>query len=447
MCPVWGFIVRYFGIYNFEVVVYQIEALKNFSSAVLKKGLVSNKVIFFIGLTSLLTDLATEMVASVMPNFLYSVLMLPPLLVGLVDGLYQGFAAILRLPAGYWTDRAKAYRGIAFVGYTFSCIAKLFLLLAIPFGLLMALVGLALDRIGKAIRTAPRDHLIAMHSKQGQLSTSFGLHRSMDAIGAFLGPIFAFLLLYFFSENYQIILIVSFFIALAGLFAFRMGVPRPISVASDVPQEDAQMKEKERIHIKSAHSFLPEKTTIFFLFFCFLLNLFVVGDGLLYLQLQQAGLVSQDYLPLLFSGTALVFVFLAYPVGVLADRLGNFKPLAAGFLIIVFLYGVLAAGWLISSGGIVFILVGMGAFYAATDGVLVAQIIKFTAPEKRTTALAIFGAVVGLARFFSSLLFGFLWQMWGSKVAFATFSISLLMSVILFLVTYSRYQVGKEQGK
>ena len=85
--------------------MYQIEALKSSSLRFLKNGALSNRIVFFIGLTSLLTDLATEMVASVMPNFLFTTLMLPPLLVGFFDGLYQGFAAIVRLPFGYWTDR------------------------------------------------------------------------------------------------------------------------------------------------------------------------------------------------------------------------------------------------------------------------------------------------------------------------------------------------------
>ena len=159
--------------------MYGIESIKNaLSSNRASKGQSASpaatravpRVVIWIGLTSLLTDLATEMVGSVLPAFLFSVLLLPPLMVGFMDGLYQGAAAILRLPTGIWADKYQHHKQVAAFGYGMSVMAKIGLLFSMQWGLLIALMSLGLDRVGKAVRTAPRDVLIAAHAEKGVVS-------------------------------------------------------------------------------------------------------------------------------------------------------------------------------------------------------------------------------------------------------------------------------------
>ena len=173
--------------------LYGIESLKNALRGSRVNGNLATqnsparavpRVVIWVGITSLLTDLATEMVGSVLPAFLFSVLLLPPLMVGFMEGVYQGAAAILRLPTGIWADRFQKHKSVAALGYGMSAVAKLALLLSMQWGLLAALISLGLDRVGKAVRTAPRDVLIAAHAESGQKGAAFGLHRAMDAVGA-----------------------------------------------------------------------------------------------------------------------------------------------------------------------------------------------------------------------------------------------------------------------
>ena len=110
-------------------------------------------------------------------------------MVGFMEGVYQGAAAILRLPTGIWADRFQKHKSVAALGYGMSAVAKLALLLSMQWGLLAALISLGLDRVGKAVRTAPRDVLIAAHAESGQKGAAFGLHRAMDAVGALRLPL------------------------------------------------------------------------------------------------------------------------------------------------------------------------------------------------------------------------------------------------------------------
>ena len=123
------------------------------------------RVIYWIGLTSLLTDISAEMVASTLPVFLFTVLALSPLQVGVIDGLYMGLSAMVRVFAAYWADTRFGNRAVALCGYVLAALARLVFLLAAPFGALFAFAGLLMDRLGKGIRTAPRDALIAAHTE------------------------------------------------------------------------------------------------------------------------------------------------------------------------------------------------------------------------------------------------------------------------------------------
>ena len=391
------------------------------------------RVVIWIGMTSLLTDLATEMVGSVLPAFLFSVLLLPPLMVGFMDGLYQGAAAILRLPTGIWADKYQHHKQVAALGYGMSVVAKVGLLLSLQWGLLIALIGVGMDRVGKAVRTAPRDVLIAAHAHKDQQGAAFGLHRAMDAVGALAGPLLAFCILAASPENYELLLVVSLVFAVLGYLALQLKVPslkdiprKDLSKVTSAPSASSWRMLFQRLKAQRAYWVLLGCATA--------LSLGLVSDGMLYLYLQQSAQVPSSWMPLFYSGTALIFVLLAYPVGKLADRVGAKWIVIGGHALVVLWYLVmLHVPKMVGVGGTLLV---MGFFYAATDGVLMAQAALLLPESVRTTGLALLGALMGLGRMLSSTLFGAMWQWQGQSTAFWVFSVVLAVAVLLATVLW-----------
>jgi hypothetical protein len=174
------------------------------------------RTVLLLGLTSFFTDISSEMVATVLPLYLVFGLGFSPLAFGVVDGLYQGAATLVRLAGGLGADRWRRHKEVAVAGYGLSAIAKLGLLLA---GGVWGAIAAAIlvDRTGKGIRTAPRDALISLSVSPAALGTAFGVHRALDTAGAMLGPLLAFVLLSLAPGAYDAVFVVSFCMALVGL--------------------------------------------------------------------------------------------------------------------------------------------------------------------------------------------------------------------------------------
>ena len=188
--------------------------------------------VYFLGLTSLLTDVSSEMVTSILPLYVVFALGLTPLQFGVIDGLYQGAAALARLAGGVLADRWQRHREVAAAGYALSAVCKL----GVARG--RRRLGprwpavIALDRIGKGIRTPPRDALISLSSAPRRLGLAFGVHRAFDTAGALLGPIVAFAILALLPDAYDVVFVTSFFVALAGLAALLLFVRNPRAPAA-----------------------------------------------------------------------------------------------------------------------------------------------------------------------------------------------------------------------
>src|SRR5262249_35093168 len=178
-------------------------------------GVVSRNVVM-LGLTSLLTDISSESLSAVLPLYFMFELRMTPLQFGLLDGLYQGSSALVRVAGGLVADAGSRYKSVAMVGYGVSAFCKLGLLLV---GSAWAPIAslLMIDRLGKGIRTAPRDALITLSSEPTRLGEAFGAHRAMDTIGAVLGPVVAVLILAAAPGAYDAVFVVSFAVALVGL--------------------------------------------------------------------------------------------------------------------------------------------------------------------------------------------------------------------------------------
>jgi MFS family permease len=358
-----------------------------------------------LGAVSLITDVSSEMVSAILPLYLAIGLGLGPALYGVVDGLYTGATALLRLVGGYVADRIRHRKLIAGIGYGMSAVAKLGLLAA---GSALPAIGAAVvaDRAGKGLRTAPRDALITLSAPADNLGRAFGVHRAMDSAGAFAGPLLAVAVLAASAQAYDAVFVTSFVVALIGVLVLVLFVgdrrgPRP-PAGTVTP--------------RAALALLRVAPIRLLLFGAVLLGLSTIGDGFVYLLLQRRENLAVGWFPLLAVGTSLAYLLLAIPLGALADRVGRTRVFLGGYAALVAVYVLLASPWA-GLPTLVATLFLYGGFYAATDGVLMAVAGPLLPAALRTTGLALVQSGQAVAYLVSSVLFGLAWQWWGAAGA------------------------------
>jgi MFS family permease len=405
------------------------------------------RTVLLLGLTSLFTDISSEMVSAVLPLYMVQVLGLNPLQIGVLNGIQQGGSAFARLIFGFVADRMSRYREVAGVGYGLSAICKLGLLATTAFGPLTAV--LLIDRTGKGIRTAPRDAMISLSSPQDELGTAFGVHRAMDTCGAMLGPLLGFALLALTPREYHGIFLVSFCFALIGVAILLLLVDDPArdpervqaaaaakaeaaAVAPAAPAAPAPTEADEpaggRLTLRGAAGLLNGGPLGGLVVISFLLGLATIGDAFIYLQLHERLDFADSLFPLLYVGTSSIFMVMAVPAGRLSDRIGRAKVFTFGYAILLALYVVLLSG--ASSDLLVpATLLGLGIFYASTDGVLAALGSAAVPEAVRGTGLAALGTATGLAQFGASIAFGALWATAGVHTAFIVFVVGLAVAL------------------
>ena len=374
-----------------------------------------SSTVVLLGVVSLLTDVSSEMVASVLPLYLTVAVGLSPVAYGFLDGIHQGVSAVVRIAGGYAGDRGGQPKWIAAVGYGASALSRVAMLPAAGFAAITAVI--TADRLGKGLRTAPRDALIAGASDPAVLGRSFGAHRALDTAGAALGPLVAFALLASVPGSYDSIFVVSFAFAVAGLAVLVLFVPNLRTSTG-----------AERIGVRRALREVGARRLRRPLAAAGLLGVLTVGDGFLYLALQDRDDFAAVWFPLLFVGSNIAYLALAVPLGRLADRVGRARVLVAGHgaLLACYLLAALPVG---GAGATLGVLLLLGVFYAATDGVLPALISRLVSAEARGSGIAAAQTVVAVARFAASLLFGLLWSLQGPGRSLLLFGALLLVAV------------------
>ncbi|NEA31438.1 MFS transporter [Streptomyces sp. SID13031] len=370
-----------------------------------------------LGVVSLVTDISSEMVTAILPLYLVIGLGLNPLQFGLLDGLYAGATAVLRLVGGHVADRWRRLKAVAGIGYGLSAVCKLGLLAA---GSSVAAIGgvLAVDRAGKGIRTAPRDALISLSSKPETLGRSFGVHRALDTFGAFLGPIVAAGVLWASLGDFDAVFVVSFCIAMCGVLLL-------VLLVKDHPRSGPAVARS----LRSMLGLLSIKAFRRCCGWAAMLGLVTITDSFVYLALQRRWDVSTTLFPLLPIGTAGTFLLLAVPLGRLADRVGRWKLFLAGHaalvLALLLLCGPVKSPWLA-----VLALALHGAFYAATDGVLPAAAGPLLPEHLRASGMALLQTGQALARMVSAVLVGLVWTLWDLRPALLVTTAALLVVTI-----------------
>jgi MFS family permease len=370
-----------------------------------------------LGTVSLLTDVSSEMITAVLPVYLTLALGLTPLAFGVLDGLYQGVSVLVRLVGGYAADRLGRPKATAQVGYGLSALCKLGLLAFTgPTGIGAVL---AVDRTGKGLRTAPRDALISAAVAPEALGRAFGVHRTMDTVGALAGPLLAFAMLLVLPGDYHSIFLTSFVFAALG-----------VAVLATFVRERPRLHGQPPVRLSDLRGLLLDRKLLRVAAVSAVLGLLTVSDGFLYLQLRAHHAVEARYFPLLFVGTAAVYLLLALPLGRLADRYGRVRVLVAGHGALLLTYvALLSASGMpapVLSG---VVLIGLGIYYAATDGVLAAIAASLTSSAMRGSGIALVQTAVAAGRLFSAVLFGLLWTVWDQQSAMLAFALTLAVAL------------------
>lgn len=390
-----------------------------------------SRTVVLLGLTSLFTDVAAEMVVTVLPLYLVYVGQFSPLAFGVVDGIQRGGAAIVGLASGFIGDRFGRHKEVAGAGYGLSALVKLGLATA---GTALSTVAalVLLDRIGKGIRTAPRDAMISLSTPKDQLGAAFGVHRALDTTGAMLGPLGAFAILALAPNAFESVFVVSFCIALIGLGILLLLVParRAGEAAPDLEPHAVQEVVAPRPKLRQALAMLKVRRFRGLLVAGAALSLATASDAFVFLVLQDKVDLSLTLFPLLFVGMASVFMLLAMPVGRIADRVGRGRVLLGGYVLLLVLYGALLSP-LEGTVLVALSLALLGGYYAATDGVLMAFGSALVPDELRGSGLALLGTTVNVSRLLASVVFGALWALAGSDVAIAVFATALTLAIAL----------------
>jgi MFS family permease len=359
--------------------------------------------VWILTATSFLTDISSEMLTNLIPLFLANVLGVRTAVVGLIEGLAETTASLMKVYSGYLSDRLGKRKWLTVAGYGLSTIAKPFLYFANTWGWV---IGVRFtDRLGKGIRTAPRDALVAGSINQDQRGLAFGLHRAGDTAGAFLGLWIAAFIVWstqsgaaeLSRRTFQIAVLASIIPAVLAVLVLGLG-------ARDVSTDG-----------RSSTPILSFKNIDGrFKIFLLVVMLFTLGnssDAFIVLRAQERGLNVLQVMLMLMTFN-LIYAILSGPLGALSDRIGRRKLIITGWLA----YGLVYLGFALSRTGwqvwVLFILYGI--YYAATEGVVKAMIADLVSPQHRGTAYGLHNAAVGLTAFPASLIAGLLWQGMGT---------------------------------
>lgn len=376
--------------------------------------------IFYTGITSFLTDTSVKMLYSVMPMFLLSIGASKTSL-SLIEGIAESTASLFKAISGFWSDKIGKNKPFMIIGYGLSAlIIPLYTLVFAPIHVLLLRF---VERLGKGIRTAPRDSLIAGSVINGETGKSFGLQKAMDNSGAIVGPLIAFGLLLLLPGNFKIIFLLAGIPSILGILVLIFGI------------KEAKKNKSELFTKFRFKEFSPR-----FYFFLIIIFVFTLGnstDALLMVKANEVG-VRVVFIPLVYLITNLVSVIFAIPIGRLSDKVGKEKVLIVGF----FIYSIVYFGFGMSGtiGAIIPLFALYGFYSAATDGIQKAFIADLVDKNKKGSGLGIYNALLGITLLPASLIAGVLYDKVNSSIPFYFGAATAIVSSILMMVFMIKYR-------
>ncbi|RLI37226.1 MFS transporter [Candidatus Bathyarchaeota archaeon] len=389
----------------------------------LVKGLGIN--IILLGIVSFINDASSDMIWPILPMFIKSIGG-TGVAVGLIGGLGESVSSILKVFSGYWSDRFGRRKPLVASGYLLSSVSKLFF----PFinSWIHLLILRPIERVGKGIRTAPRDAIIAGSVSEDVRGKGFGIHRALDTSGAILGSILAFIFIWFFNLDLRAILLIA---AVLGFVALT-----PLIFVRDVTVVE------RRVSLKMGLGRLGRRFQLVML----VLTIFALGNFTYMFFVLRAQEVFQGFLPkrmaeaipiLLYVLFNISYALLSIPIGMLSDKVGRGRILSVGYV----LFGVVCLGFIISNSVYSFILLFImyGLFKASVDAVQRAYISDLAPEGLRGTALGTFHASIGLATLPASAIAGMLWDKVSPEATFlygAALGLLASLSLIILMAKF-----------
>lgn len=377
--------------------------------------------VFFTGLVSFFMDFSSEMIYPLVPIFLSSVLGVNKSVIGLIEGIAESTASLLKVFSGWFSDRLGKRKIFMLAGYGISTLSRPIIALSALWG--HVLVFRFIDRFGKGIRGAPRDAIIAESTPIKNLGRSFGFHRGMDTLGAVAGPAVAFLLLSVFTGNYRLVFWLSMIPGMLAVLVIIFFIREQKFKSSGVQKSDA--------------SALPLSRANFdwrFKAFVAIATLFAIGnssDVFLILKATDTG-IKETQIPILYLSFNLIYSLTSVPAGILSDRIGRKRIILAGFILFGFIYwGFANASEQKHIWGL-FLLYGV--FMGLTEGIQKAFLATIIPEKFKATGYGIYNTFTGLALFPASVIGGWLWDHVSPSATFYFGAITATLSAILFII-------------
>lgn len=384
------------------------------------------KNVFYTGLTSFFTDTSVKMLYSVMPLFLLSI-NASKTTISLIEGIAESTASLLKALSGYWSDKIGKNKPFMIIGYGVTAlVTPIYSFVFLPVHVLLLRF---VERVGKGIRTAPRDSLISGSIKGNEAGKNFGFHKAMDNSEAIIGPLAAFLLLYFFPLNFTNIFIIATIPAVLGVLTIVIFI------------KEAKTDKKGNID-KFRFKQLPKK----FYFFLVIIFVFTLGnsaDALLLVKTSETK-IDQSYIPFLYMIFNAVSVLIAIPVGKISDRIGREILIILGFFIYAVVYFLF--GRYNSINVFIFLFILYGFYSALSDTGQKAMVSDIVCKDLKGTGFGIYHAVLGVTLLPASLIAGILYDNVNSNAPFYFGSSMAFLATVLMVIFAVFFRTKKETG-
>jgi MFS family permease len=375
-----------------------------------------NKNVVITGLVSFFMDLSSEMVYPLVPLFLANVLGADKAVIGLIEGIAESTASILKVFSGWLSDRIGSRKWLMAAGYGLAVLSRPIMAMSVSWREVLA--SRFVDRLGKGVRTAPRDAILAESTETAYLARAFSLHRSMDTLGAVVGPLTAFFILGLFQNNYRLVFWMSI---IPGIIAVLL----IIFFITEKGKERTLAAERPRLTLRHFNWR--------FRIFIVIAAIFAFGnssDAFLILKAQQTG-IQPTLIPIVYLTFNLLYALSAIPAGMAADRFGKRRIILLGFI----LFSLVYYGFAVTedSRGIWGLFVLYGIFMGLTEGIQKAYLATIIPPDFKATAFGVYNTVVGLATLPASIIGGWLWDAFSSSATFYFGSAMAAVAAVLFV--------------
>ena len=394
------------------------------------------RAVWLLGWVSFFTDTATEMVYPLLPMFLTRVLGAGAMSLGVIEGSAEAANSVLKVISGRVADATGRPKRLVLAGYGISSAVRPFIALATSWGHVLGLRFA--DRLGKGIRGAPRDAMLAEFAPAGERGRVYGFHRAMDHAGAVLGPLLASVFLYFYPDQFRTLFALTI---IPGVLVVVILLAVP-----DIPRRGASDAAPHRSTAAAAER--PRSSPMRrrpFAKAIFVIGVFGLGnasDAFLLLRLSDVG-ISTFWIPLLWSGLHVVKVVASMAGGRLSDRFGRRRLIAAGWLFYAAVYGAFALVDQVPA--LILVFLAYGIYFGLTEGVEKAWVADLSERKQRGTAFGYYNAVIGISALLASICFGLIWTTIAPEAAFLTGALLAIAATLLLYFGFSHEEDSRHE--